>query len=561
MVKIARTNLAIFILMFYIKEEDNNNMFIDSVYTKVFDSHSLTRQKYNELHDLAVHIREVKNTLSNDISQNLFAYIGINSLAFLKQTRKDYHGLLSSCFDRDAFITVITAYQNKFAAIVKALQFEHIIFKGFTFYKRTTKQHHKGDFKGVSLERKSTPLSICLTYLARYGNDNTVEYIQQQLAKVNGSKQAYYQSILDCIGKYTFHRLYNLAMARRNRVVRQKNKKPIEFRSLSFSARCRKQSIVDFNSNYNSCIKAFVNLSGIGRKSFYIPVKYAKDYHGRMGEYKKATPDYQYTLTFDERRHQVHILLAKDGQRFIPEAHGDVVGIDVNVKHNLFTLSDGTTYDYDRQLVEEFCRVSKEIDKLKAKDKTYIVGKRKQAKLDKLKEKIVKYEQSLIAGICKTLQQQGVGHIVMENLDNGFGKSYVKDEEGLNYNRRVKFLGISSLKGEVEHIGKKYGIAVSTVQAEYTSKMCPICGCIDDENRETQESFSCVECGYESNADLNAALNIRNRVCVAVLRNALLKQLDNGAYEPRKLKREKVREVLLSCRSNLRNKVEKHSSC
>ena len=81
--------------------------------------------------------------------------------------------------------------------------------------------------------------------------------------------------------------------------------------------------------------------------------------------------------------------------------------------------------------------------------------------------------------------------------------------------------------------------------------MCPICGCIEDENRPTQEEFSCIECGHEENADLNAAVNIRNRVCEAVLRDKLLKQLDNGVYEPRKLKRERVKEVLLSFRRNL----------
>ena len=43
----------------------------------------------------------------------------------------------------------------------------------------------------------------------------------------------------------------------------------------------------------------------------------------------------------------------------------------------------------------------------------------------------------------------------------------------------------------------------------------------------------------------------RNRVLVTVLRNMLLKQLDNGAFKPRKLKREKVKEVLLSFRRNL----------
>ena len=42
-----------------------------------------------------------------------------------------------------------------------------------------------------------------------------------------------------------------------------------------------------------------------------------------------------------------------------------------------------------------------------------------------------------------------------------------------------------------------------------------------------------------------------NRVIVTVLRESLLKQLDNGAFEPKKLKREKVKEVLLSFRKNL----------
>ena len=42
-----------------------------------------------------------------------------------------------------------------------------------------------------------------------------------------------------------------------------------------------------------------------------------------------------------------------------------------------------------------------------------------------------------------------------------------------------------------------------------------------------------------------------NRVCVTVLRNMLLKQLDNDAFEPKKLKHEKVKEVLLSFRRNL----------
>ena len=168
---------------------------------------------------------------------------------------------------------------------------------------------------------------------------------------------------------------------------------------------------------------------------------------------------------------------------------------------------------------------------------------------------MVKSEQQLISTMCKVLQSQGVGHIVMEDLNNGFGKCYVKDKDNgdINYNRKVKFLGLSSLKQEVEHIARKYDIAVSTVQASYTSKMCPICGCIEDENRPNQETFECIECGHKDNADFNAAKNIRNRVLVTVLRESLLKQMDNGAFEPKNLKREKVKEVLLSFRRSLLN--------
>jgi len=107
---------------------------------------------------------------------------------------------------------------------------------------------------------------------------------------------------------------------------------------------------------------------------------------------------------------------------------------------------------------------------------------------------------------------------------------------------------------DMEHvigIARKYDIAVSTVQASYTSKMCPMCGCIEDGNRPDQETFECIECGHKDNADFNAAKNIRNRVLVTVLRDKLLKQLDNGAFEPRLLSRDKVKEVLLSFRRSL----------
>ena len=364
-----------------------------------------------------------------------------------------------------------------------------------------------------------------------------------------------YQNIIDKCAKFGFDRLLKLALSRRNRTIKHYSEHPIEYKSLTFGGRSRKQRIIEFNHNYNSEINAFVSLSGFSKQSFDIPVKYSKDYHGRMRSYRKNSADYEYLIKFDEYRKQVSVIYVKDGERYVPEAQDKIIGIDVNSKHNLLSLSNGETYDFDRKLLEDFCELSLHIDELKTKNKNYEIGKRKQRKLDTLKNKINKYEENLIAQVCKHLSEQGYHHIVMENLDNSFGKCFINDENDVNYNRRVKFLGLSSIKDKFEHIGRKYDIAVSLVHSYYTSKQCPKCGCIDDDNRKTQEAFKCVQCGHEANADINAALNIANRVGITVLCKTLLKQSDNGTYLPKLMKRWKVKEVLLS----FRNSIEKCS--
>ena len=528
-------------------------MIIQSKYTKTFHSQDITRLKYDTLYKFAVLIRNHKNKVSQHVNDHLLHYLDCRKFQFLKEIREYFKGIISSSFDTQVYTHVFTCYQNKFKAIQKKLNFEVCEFNGFEFYKRDTKIHKKGELKRVIVKKKQTPLSNCLTYLARYGNENIIYYIKANIDKCDDNKRVFYNNILRCCEKFGFDRLYNLALSKRKRILNHYADKPIEFKTLSFGGRSRKKFIVGFNKKFGSVINSFISLSGFDRKSLDIPVKYHKGYHGNMKDYRKSFNSYEYVISFDEKNHQVKVNICKDGERYIPEPNWKTIGIDVNCKHNLFSLSNETTYDYNRKLVNDYCKLLLDIDGFKSKDKSYSVGKRKQWKLDKLKEKVIKFEQQTISTMCKNIKVQGFGHIVMEDLDNGFGKCYVKDpdNEDINYNRKVKFLGLSSLKGEVEHIARKYDIAVSTVHPSYTSKMCPMCGCIDDGNRPTQEIFKCVECGHKDNADFNASKNIRNRVLVTVLRENLLKQLDNGAYEPRKINRTKVKDVLLSFRRNL----------
>lgn len=55
------------------------------------------------------------------------------------------------------------------------------------------------------------------------------------------------------------------------------------------------------------------------------------------------------------------------------------------------------------------------------------------------------------------------------------------------------------------------GGRLAIVPAAYTSQACHKCGHVAKGNRESQAVFHCVKCGYQANADTNAAKNILGR--------------------------------------------------
>lgn len=191
-------------------------MIIQSKYTKIFHSNGLTRQKYDELHNFAVLIQNHKNTVSQYVNDNLLHFLDYNKFQFLKEMREHFKDVIPSSFDVQLYTQVFTCYQNKFNAIQRKLVFESKMFKGFEFYKRDTKKHKKGDLKKVIINKKQTPLSNCLSYLVRYSNENTIDYISSNINKCDDKKREFYNNILRCCEKYGFERLYNLAYQKEN---------------------------------------------------------------------------------------------------------------------------------------------------------------------------------------------------------------------------------------------------------------------------------------------------------------------------------------------------------
>jgi len=85
----------------------------------------------------------------------------------------------------------------------------------------------------------------------------------------------------------------------------------------------------------------------------------------------------------------------------------------------------------------------------------------------------------------------------------------VAAKSGLN--RRIQDQGCGEFDRQLACKLAWLGGKLLRVDPRNTSRRCNSCGHISKENRLTQESFLCVECGHAANADTNAAKNIEGR--------------------------------------------------
>lgn len=83
----------------------------------------------------------------------------------------------------------------------------------------------------------------------------------------------------------------------------------------------------------------------------------------------------------------------------------------------------------------------------------------------------------------------------------------VRQKSGLN--RAIFFQGWHGVRAKLEYKSQIHQRAFIPVPAANTSRTCSQCGYTASRNRPSQSVFHCLECGYQQNADINAAENIR----------------------------------------------------
>lgn len=521
-----------------------------SEYSVCFASDGITLQKYTLLARKASLIRDLKNEISEIVAKDLYKYSNYSRIDFQKEFNPLINTRIGSNLTKQICDDVLTCYKTKFQQIMRKVSFSKYETKTIVHSKKT-KKFKKGDVE-IRTTKRFSQTGETLTYLARYGREDTLEYIEKRLPTIEDhNKKIYYEMILRTCNRFGFVRLFALALDKRNRIV-EKYSNPVEFTSLTFRGRSRlTRDIVSQNKNKKSKIKAFVEISWDGRNSLTLPVKYSTKHQGKTKEYTNGR-DSSYTITFNEQAQQVTVVLTKEKQRYYPEVDlnpDEIVGFDVNTKHNMIVGSNGFEADYNRKTVNKLVKELQKIDKLKADNKEYKPGKRRKNRIAAQERSIKGNRIQNVADACKDMVNKGQTHAVLENIDNRFGKNKGKSKEGFKQNRLMNILHLAQIKNDFDHVGRKYGIAVSFVHPCFTSQECRKCGFINLSNRMTQEIFKCLDCGHEENADSNASYDIGSRVSEAVLRNLLdASQTVNGAFRPKNLSIKQVRTVLDSLR-------------
>ena len=82
----------------------------------------------------------------------------------------------------------------------------------------------------------------------------------------------------------------------------------------------------------------------------------------------------------------------------------------------------------------------------------------------------------------------------------------VRAKSGLN--RSILQQGWGDFKTKLNYKAEKAGIRHVEINPRGTSQTCNQCGIRDPKSRVSQSEFQCTSCGFSTNADLNAAINI-----------------------------------------------------
>ena len=292
-----------------------------------------------------------------------------------------------------------------------------------------------------------------------------------------------------------FHR--NLSNLRKKKqkgynVGRLKRQAPTEYRSVTYS-----QSGFDLNEKRDRDRYAYVRFSKIG----WVKIRYHRPIpdHAIIKEvtFKKERTG-EWFVSFGLETDDADLPEKPDVESLDAS---NSVGIDLGIL-NYIQTSDGHTVDW-LDLEDEYERLRREQRKLSRKEKrssNYEMQRKQVAKAKRhIKRKVLDYQHKITTWLVREYDA-----VFVEDLD-------VKRMLEQSHNARNKqdaawrqFITLLEYKADL------HGCHVKQVEARGTTKECASCG-VETAKPIWVREHSCPACGFETDRDANAAMNVLQR--------------------------------------------------
>ena len=213
-----------------------------------------------------------------------------------------------------------------------------------------------------------------------------------------------------------------------------------------------------------------------------------------------------------------HWYISVQTEREVSEAKHpstSAIGVDMGIAQ-FATLSDGHVFAAVNSFKQKQKQLARYQRAFSRKVKFSQNWKKQKSKIGKLHQTIANIRKDYLHKTT-TIISQNHAMIVIEDLQvKNMSKSasgnlnkpgrHVKAKSGLN--RSILDQGWFEFRRQIEYKQVWRGGDVLAVPPQYTSQRCSCCGTVSKENRPSQAKFACIACGYQANADVNAAMNI-----------------------------------------------------
>ncbi|AOK55334.1 cytosine methyltransferase [Burkholderia stagnalis] len=210
----------------------------------------------------------------------------------------------------------------------------------------------------------------------------------------------------------------------------------------------------------------------------------------------------------------VSIQTQREVEQPVPQAT-TAIGIDMGIAR-FATLSNGAFYAPLNSFKRHEAALRKAQRAMSRKTRFSSNWKQAKARIQRIHARIGNARRDYLHKTTTTISQNHamvcIEDLQVRNMSRSAAGTtenpgkHVRAKSGLN--KAILDQGWFEFRRQLDYKLAWNGGWLIAVPPRNTSRTCPCCGHVSGDNRQTQDQFECVECGFEENADVVGAMNV-----------------------------------------------------